>query len=242
MTPNFAAVAALIGEPGRAAMLTALLDGRAQPAGALAEAAGQSPQGASGHLAQLLGAGLLTVETEGRHRYYRLANPRVAAALESLAALAPAPRPIAAPRDAEARGLRFARSCYDHLAGRLAVGIADAMESQGLIAPADGKGKPYAVSEEGRRWLAALGIEIGALRASRGRPLARRCLDWSERRHHLAGPLGTALLARFGALGWLLRSKGSRRVQLTPLGRRELTALLGHRALPATEQGLDAAG
>src|SRR5690242_9217448 len=190
--PNIAVPAALIGDPARAAMLNALLDGSARPAGALASLAGLSAQAASNHLARLVEGGLLAVEREGRHRYYRLAGARVAAALEALAGLAPPVPPLREPRSRLARELRLARSCYDHLAGRLGVAVTRALEERGVLADttdAPVEAKLYAVTKDGTRWLAELGIEVGAIRPTR-RGLARRCLDWTERRHHLAGPLG----------------------------------------------------
>jgi DNA-binding transcriptional ArsR family regulator len=216
MDANVAVPAALIADPARAAILMALMDGRAQPAGSLAYAANLSPQAASNHLAKLLDGGMVTVETEGRHRYYRLARPEVAAVLEALQSLAPPVRSLDEPRSPEARRLRAARSCYDHLAGRLGVAIAQAMEARGLLSvPANMPvGKFCDVTETGRQWLADLGVDLATTR----RPPARRCLDWTERRHHLAGPLGTALLARMVELGWVMRNPGTRAVTVTRAG------------------------
>ena len=225
MEANIAAPAALIADPARAAILMALMDGRAQPAGALAYAANLSPQAASNHLAKLLDGGMVAVETEGRHRYYRLARPEVAAVLEALQSLAPPVRSLDEPRSPEARRLRAARSCYDHLAGRLGVAIAAAMEARGLLSvPANTPvGKFCDITEAGRQWLADLGIDLTAAR----RPAARRCLDWTERRHHLAGPLGTALLARMVELGWVARNPGTRAVIVTRAGAEGLKQSLG---------------
>ncbi|MBX6320707.1 MAG: winged helix-turn-helix transcriptional regulator [Rhodospirillaceae bacterium] len=226
MVPNLAVPAALIGDPTRAAILMALADGRAQPASALAYAANVSPQAASNHLAKLAGGGLLAVETQGRHRYYRLAGPEVGAALEALASLAPAVRSLAEPRTPEGRRLRFARSCYGHLAGRLAVAMTAAMERQGLLETARGDGadaRSYRVSAAGQAWFAALGIAVDGPR----RLPARRCLDWTERRHHLAGPLGSRLFARLVELGWIARAGNGRAVRLTAAGAAALAARLG---------------
>jgi len=223
--PSIATVAALIGDTGRAAMLTALVGGRALPAGELAAAAGMSPPAASAHLAKLTDGGLLTVEREGRHRYYRLAGPGVAAILESLASLAGQPIRPEAVRTPKARALRHARTCYDHLAGELGVAVAAALEGRGLLAPAGGK--RLDVTPSGAMWFAAvLGIDATALRPGR-HGVACRCLDWTERRHHLAGPLGTQMLRRCCDLGWLTRTPGSRAVQLSPTGRDSLYQQLG---------------
>jgi len=225
MDANIALPAALIGDPARAAILAALCDGRAQPASALAYAARVTPQSASNHLAKLLEGGLLAVEVEGRHRYYRLASPQVAAAMEALAHLAPRVRSLDAPLTSKARRLRFSRSCYDHLAGRLGVAIAAELEARGYLAAPDQASKRYAVTAAGRRWLHEFGVEVDALKpATAG--LARRCLDWTERRHHVAGPLGAALMARLLALGWLSRDGASRAIRVTPNGISELRRAL----------------
>jgi DNA-binding transcriptional ArsR family regulator len=227
MEANIALPAALIGDPARAAILSALCDGRAQPAGALAYAARVTPQSASNHLAKLLEGGLLAVESEGRHRYYRLASPHVAAAIEALAHLAPI-RSLDAPLTSKARRLRFSRSCYDHLAGRLGVAVAAELEVRGYLVPADQK--RYAVTVAGRRWFHELSVDVGPLKpAAAG--VARRCLDWTERHHHLAGPLGAALMARFLDLGWLRRDGASRAIGVTPIGISELRRLLQIEAL-----------
>ncbi|KRA64687.1 ArsR family transcriptional regulator [Caulobacter sp. Root655] len=223
MEPNIASPAALIGDPGRAAMLQLLMDGRAHPAGALAWAAGLTAQAASNHLARLVDGGLVTVEREGRHRYYRLANAEVAHALEALAVLAAPVRSLEQPRSPKARALRDGRCCYGHLAGRLGIAVADGLVDRGLIVPADDK--LYAVTASGRAWFEDLGLDLASLRSKRG--AARQCLDWTERRHHLAGPLGVALLSRMADLAWIDADKASRAVRLTALGRQELLARLG---------------
>jgi DNA-binding transcriptional ArsR family regulator len=225
--PSIAIVAALIGDPGRAAMLTALVGGRALPAGELAAAAGMSPSAASAHLAKLTDGGLLIVEREGRHRYYRLAGPGVAAILESLASHTGQPIRPGTAWTLKARALRRARTCYDHLAGELGVAVATALESCGLLAPADGK--RLDVTPAGATWFAAvLGIDATALRPGR-HGIACRCLDWTERRHHLAGPLGTQMLRRYCDLGWLAQTPGSRAMQLSLFGRDSLHQQLGIR-------------
>jgi DNA-binding transcriptional ArsR family regulator len=223
MEPNIASPAALIGDPGRAAMLQALMDGRAHPAGALAWAAGLTAQAASNHLARLVDGGLVTVEREGRHRYYRLANAEVAHALEALALVAAPVRSLEQPRSPQARALRDGRCCYSHLAGRLGIAVTDALVERGLIVPA--ADKLYVVSPAGQAWFEELGVAADASRSKRG--LARQCLDWTERRHHLAGPLGVALLGRLVALGWIETVAGSRAARLTTRGREELRTRLG---------------
>ena len=217
--PNIATPAALIGDPTRAAMMLALFDGRAQPAGALAQAAGVSAQVASNHLAKLVGGALLSVETEGRHRYYRLAGAPVAGALEALTALA-SPLRVERLRSPKARELQFARCCYDHLAGNLGVAVAATLERRGHILSKPGEaaaGKLLAISAAGHRWLQDIGVASGQLKPGK-RGVARRCLDWTERRHHVAGPLGRALLERFCEEGWLVRRQGSRGLRVTPKG------------------------
>ncbi|MGG5820966.1 ArsR/SmtB family transcription factor [Falsiroseomonas sp. HW251] len=222
MTTNaLAATAALIGDPARAAMLAALLDGRALSAGELAAAAGITPQTASAHLARLSAAGLVSVARQGRHRYHRLASPVVAGLIEGLLELSAAPRPVATgPRDA---ALRRARTCYDHLAGRLGVAIADALVAGGRIELGEEGG---AVTEAGAAWLAGFGIALDPAPA-RGRVWCRPCLDWSERRPHLAGRLGAALCARCFELGWVRRKATGRALEITPAGWLGLRERLG---------------
>ncbi|HEY5290092.1 MAG TPA: helix-turn-helix transcriptional regulator [Caulobacteraceae bacterium] len=201
--PLIAQVAALIGDPGRANMLIALLDGRALTASELGYAAGVAAPTASGHLGKLTDARLLAVERQGRHRYFRLADPHVAQVLEGLMGLAErtgAVRHRPGPRDS---ALRAARVCYDHLAGERAVALAQSLEARGLIA---WRPKPK-VSEAGRDVFAGLGFDLAALERGR-RPLCRACLDWSERRSHLAGTLGAAILAKVLGAGWATRGDG----------------------------------
>ncbi|WP_237216375.1 helix-turn-helix domain-containing protein [Falsiroseomonas oryziterrae] len=221
-----AGIAALIGDPARAAMLAALLDGRALSAGELAEAAGVTPQTASAHLAKLTAAGLLGAAKQGRHRYHRLASPAVARLIEGLLELSVAPRRVVTgPRDA---ALRRARTCYDHLAGRLGVALADALAVRGAIELTDEGG---AVTESGTGFLAGIGITPPA----RSRVWCRPCLDWSERRPHLAGALGAALCTRCFELGWVRRQAGGRALDITPAGWRGLADVFG--VMPERLQG-----
>ena len=219
--PDIASVAALIADPSRAAMLSALSDGRALPAGELARAARVSPQTASAHLDKLFRRHLLAVEVQGRHHYYRLRDSRVAELLESLALLAaPAPALLGGQRDG-ARALRFARSCYGHLAGQLGVELTRALCRMRILREDE---TAYRVTSSGDARLRSLGIEVGALTR---RPLTRRCLDWSERRHHLAGALGVALASRMIELGWLSRIRQTRALRITDRGAAAFRAEFG---------------
>lgn len=222
--PGVAAAAFLIGDPARAAMLGALVDGRARPAGELAYAAGVTAQTASSHLGKLLAGGLLAVETEGRHRYYRLAGPHVAQVLESLAAIEPAGPARRRPLGREAQRLHFARCCYDHLAGWAGVAVTQRLQERGLLISAPDK--RFEVTAAGATWFGGMGVDVGQLKPGR-HGLARQCLDWTERQHHLAGPLGTRLMAEFCSLGWLRRSTLSRAVEVTPKGWLGLKQQLG---------------
>lgn len=221
---NIVSSAFLIADPARLAMLVSLLDGRARPAGELARAAGVTAQTASSHLGKLLDGGLLAVETEGRHRYYRLSGGHVALALENLAAIGPhdpAPARSTAPN---ARALRFARCCYDHLAGQMGVAVTQRLQARGLlVAEAD---KQFSITPDGHAWFAGIGLDTDALKPGR-RGVARQCLDSTERRHHLAGPLGTGLMTCLCEKGWLRRTAASRAVQVTPDGWAGLKAQLG---------------
>jgi DNA-binding transcriptional ArsR family regulator len=220
---DVAAVAALVADESRARMLEALLDGGARPASDLAAAARTTASNASAHLAKLVDAGLLDVEPQGRHRYFRLASPRVAAALEALAEIAPA-RPVRSLREATLTdALARARSCYDHLAGKLGVALTDALVAEGVLAErADG----YDVTPRGVERLHHFGIDADALRRRR-RAFARRCLDWSERRHHVGGAVGAALLDRLLELEWVARRPNTRALEVTPVGAARLRSQFG---------------
>ena len=231
IAPNIAGPAALIGDPARAAMLTALADGTARPSGELAEVAGLSRSAASPHLARLLDGGLLAVEQEGRHRYYRLADAAVAAVLEELARLAVPPAPLAAPCTPAARSLRFARSCYDHLAGELGVALAEALTAEGALRfdPSLPGRKRLRVTRQGRdRFAATFGIDTDSVTPGR-HGIACRCLDWTERRWHLGGPLGWWTLERMRSMGWIEREEGSRVLHLTAAGAAALKSEFGLR-------------
>ena len=213
--PNIASTAFLISDPARASMLMALVDGHVLPAGELAYAAGVTAQTASTHLAKLLAGGLVEVEAQGRHRYYRLGGSHVALLLENLASITPLSRPRTKPLSGDAQKLRFARCCYDHLAGQLGVAMTQALERRGvLVAAAD---KQFEVTSEGIEWFGRMGLNVPALQPTR-RGLARQCLDWSERQHHLAGPLGVQWMDLLCTNGWLRRVEATRAVQVTPQG------------------------
>ena len=220
----FAEVASLAGDPGRAGMLHALMDGRALTATELAHVAGITPQTASGHLARLSAGGLVTVQQQGRHRYHRLASPAVARLLESImqvaAGSAPRRKAFVGPRDL---ALRAARTCYDHLAGHLGVALADALVANGQIELTSDAG---IVTDKGAALFDRLGIELdGNLDKKgsgkrKGRMLCRPCLDWSERRPHLAGHVGGALCRHCFTAGWIKHVDGTRAVTVTPKGQR----------------------
>src|SRR5580692_3361747 len=197
--PSLAEVAALVGSPARANMLTALLDGRALTATELAFAGGVAPQTASGHLGKLTEGRLLTLAKQGRHAYYRLASPMIGRMLESIMAVAADGPPRYQPRWRGGDALRNARTCYDHLAGRLGVGLADALVERDHVALSEDGAIVTAAGEE---FLRGFGIELREAGGTR-RVFCRPCLDWSERRTHLAGALGAALTARCFELGWM---------------------------------------
>ncbi|MBB3021159.1 DNA-binding transcriptional ArsR family regulator [Microvirga lupini] len=201
--PVIASVAALLGDPARANILTALMDGRALTVSELAEAAGVTLQTASGHLAKLDAANLLTAEKQGRHRYFRLSGSDVAQVLEALMGLAQrtgATRVRTGPKDV---ALRSARICYDHLAGERGVALLKGARERCLI---EGE-KDLALTEKGRAFFAGFGIDLAALEKGR-RPVCRACLDWSERHSHLGGALGAAILSRMIDKGWVRRETG----------------------------------
>jgi DNA-binding transcriptional ArsR family regulator len=217
---SIAGVAALIADPARANMLSALMAGIGLTAGELARAAGVTAQTASGHLARLVDAQVVDVEKSGRHRYYRLVSPEIAQTVELLSVAATGgPRRYHRPGPKD-EALRRARTCYDHIAGRLGIALADAMQARAHVEIADGAAS---VTAEGPVFLREFGAEISDSR----RPLCRACLDWSERRPHLAGRVGTALLERLLTLGWIERVPGSRALTVTAMGEAGLEAVFG---------------
>ncbi|MEV6926849.1 metalloregulator ArsR/SmtB family transcription factor [Dactylosporangium sp. NPDC051485] len=222
---DLARLASLLADETRAAMCLALLDGRAWTAGELAAHAGVARSTATEHLHRLIGGGLLAEERQGRHRYVRLADPAAAQLIEDLSAhLTPAVAPARGLRQAaSSAAMKRARTCYDHLAGELGVAVADAMTAKGLLDQRAG----FALTDDGLAWLTTdAGLDPADLRRSR-RPLARGCLDWTERRPHLAGVAGARLCERFMAQRWVVRIGTGRAVKVTPAGREGLRALLG---------------
>ncbi|MFJ4092240.1 ArsR/SmtB family transcription factor [Kitasatospora sp. NPDC089913] len=253
---SLARLAALLADPTRAAFCTALLDGRAWTAGELARHAGVAPSTASEHLSRLIDGGLLAEERQGRHRYVRLAGPEVATLIEDLSAFTPptgtpggppagtpdgtpARRSPAATRSPAPRSLREssrlsaearARTCYDHLAGRLGVAVGDAVLARGLVTEEDGP----ALTARGRAWLTELGAELPPRAGRAGaRPVVRTCLDWTERRNHLGGAFGALLCRTALDRGWVERIGSGRALRVTPDGELALRELLGVELLPA---------
>ena len=234
--PNIARVAALIGDRARADVLAALMDGRALSAGELADMAGVTKQTISAHLARLLDAGLVAMEAQGRHRYFRLAGQDVALLLESLMGVAfrtGAVRVRAGPREP---ALRKARVCYDHLAGELGVAAYDAMLSRRVFSSG---ASGLRVTQVGRAWFAAFGVDVDAAIGQRRSP-CRPCLDWGERRHHLGGALGAALLDRIFAKRWAQRDRQSRVVVFSASGEVAFRRALDSRSEPIAALGRDA--
>jgi DNA-binding transcriptional ArsR family regulator len=230
--PDITQVASLLADGARAKILQALGDNRALPASVLSDEAGVAASTASSHLKKLVEGGMLEMEKHGRHRYYRLAGPHVADLLEALARVAP-PAPVKSLREGtRAQAVRFARTCYDHLAGRLGTELMASMIERGMLAGGDGNFDPsqadedrlsapgwdvdYRLTERGVEELSAVGIELGAL--PKQRRLIRYCIDWSEQRHHLAGALGAAVAERTMELGWVKRADKTRALHITDEG------------------------
>src|SRR5580704_6139802 len=225
---SVARYAALLADRSRAAICLALMDGRAWTAGELARTAGIAAPTATEHLNLLVGAGLLTEARQGRHRYVRLAGPEIARLLESLSVAAGQPAPPRSLRTVQAAAdLAAGRTCYDHLAGELGVRLYDSLLGHGLVSEADG----LALTAAGRSWFTDLaGPE--ALRPPRTRPLLRTCVDWTQRRQHLAGALGAVLHVQLVERVWIRHSPSSRAVRVTPAGAAALADLLGIEAGP----------
>ncbi|QWF76996.1 hypothetical protein HUW46_00376 [Amycolatopsis sp. CA-230715] len=241
---DVARTASLFADPARVRVLMALTDGRSLAASVLAMEAGLSAQGVSSHLAKLRDAGLVTAEKSGRHRFYRLSGPRVAELIESLASFSPVTEPVRSLKaGTRAEALRRARTCYDHLAGRLGVAVTTALLDRGALVSLDGvpttvrrdgdrissplQGHPYALGPEARPVFAKLGVDVDEVTAAR-RPPLKFCLDWSEQRHHLAGGLGAALADAVRHAGWVQRrQEGHRALRVTEDGARRFKDLLG---------------
>lgn len=245
---SLARLAGLLADPTRAAFCTALLDGRAWTVGELARHAGVAPSTASEHLSRMIDGGLLAEERQGRHRYVRLADPGTAALIEDLTAWADArsaapgterlPRPRGLRESTRQSAEARARTCYDHLAGRLGVAVTDAVLALGLVSDEAG----LAVTERGRAWCARLGIDLPSGPRRGARPLVRSCLDWTERRTHLGGVLGAALCRTALGRGWLERIGTGRALRITPEGARALHDHLGIDERSIDERGADERG
>jgi DNA-binding transcriptional ArsR family regulator len=212
--PDIAMVAALLGDPARANMMSALSVGQALTAGELAREAGVTAQTASSHLAKLTAGGLIEGRKQGRHTYFALSGPDVAGVMEALSGLAARTGHMRVRPGPKDPALRRARVCYDHLAGDLGVGLLDSLTRRGLIV---GEGDSLVLTPDGEAFMTALGLDLPALQRLR-RPLCKGCLDWSVRRSHLAGALGAALLKRFFELGWAHREPGGRVVAFSQHG------------------------
>lgn len=219
-------IAGAIGDPARARMLYSLSDGHARTSTELAVVGGVSPSTASAHLSRLLTERLIKVHAQGKHRYYSLEGPNVAGVLESLSVLAGGATPKFVPNTPDR--LRFARTCYDHMAGTLGVSLHDSLQARGWLAAVSKNSKGYEVTPAGTKWLRALGVDLDAVRNLRRR-FACPCLDWSERRPHLGGALGAALLQLALKKRWVSQDLDSRALRLTTHGRREMVSRFGVR-------------
>ncbi|MCS0788444.1 winged helix-turn-helix domain-containing protein [Cytobacillus pseudoceanisediminis] len=214
MNSNVAKVASLVSEPSRAAILTALLDGRYHTVNELAHMARIKPQTASFHLKKMLDAQVVSAEKQGRHRYYGIMNQEVAQVMESFLSIAPAAEIKSFKHASEDKAIRFARTCYDHLAGNLGVEITESLKRKGFIAE---ENDTFSVTEDGIAFFHSMQIDLTSLKKKR-RSFSHKCLDWSERRHHLAGALGNAILEKFLEQNWIQRIPKTRAIKITPQG------------------------
>jgi DNA-binding transcriptional ArsR family regulator len=225
--PGLSRIGALLADPGRAAMLWALMDGTARPAGELTLIAGLSPSAASAHLARLTDGGLLALEVRGRHRYFRIASAEIASTIEALANVAQATAPqrtVPRPARTVPVDMRYARTCYDHMAGEVAVRVYERLIDGGLLTV---RGDALEATSDGKALLAQWGIDVSQQRGRRRR-FACTCPDWSERRPHLGGALGAALLDSWSSHGWVERTDRPRILRVTPVGHRQFDAFLAH--------------
>lgn len=219
---HFGKIAVLIGEKSRAIMLWNLLDGRAYTATELAICADISKQACSNHLAKLVAGKLLTIESQGRHKYYRFANDRVAHVVENIAYLLPDLQYFGEITLRPAEGIKIARTCYDHLAGSLGVKIATALVKKEIVKQKEAE---YVITTYGKSWFQALDIDLHALQLLKRR-FAYPCLDWSERKHHIAGAVGAALLKTFVNKDWIRKKNGTRELSITPIGKMKISECL----------------
>ncbi|WP_342556754.1 helix-turn-helix domain-containing protein [Lysinibacillus sp. FSL P4-0201] len=215
INPNMAEIAALLGETSRATILASMMDGRFHTASELAYMAAIKPQTASFHLAKLVEGKLIKVEKQGRHRYFQLAGEDIAQLLESFLAISPPPEVRSLKQSSQIKLLQDARTCYDHLAGKLGVQLTESMLKAGYLTL---EGKQFVLTDEGILFFTTFGIDLTALKRKR-RSFSHACLDWSERRYHLAGALGCELLNQFFNLGWLLRVPSIRAIKVTEKGK-----------------------
>ena len=225
--PGLSRIGALLADPGRAAMLWALMDGSARPAGELTMIAGLSPSAASAHLARLTDGGLLALEVRGRHRYFRIASAEIASTIEALANVAQATAPqrtVPRPARTVPVDMRYARTCYDHMAGEVAVRVYERLIDGGLLTV---HGDALEATADGKALLAQWDIDVSQQRGRRRR-FACTCPDWSERRPHLGGALGAALLDSWSSQGWVERTDRPRILRVTPVGHRQFDAFLAH--------------
>ncbi|MBA3870159.1 MAG: metalloregulator ArsR/SmtB family transcription factor [Anaerolineae bacterium] len=221
--PDLSTIAALIGDPTRAIMLSALLGGQSLPASELAYRSHITAQTASSHLSKLVEGGLLTMQRTGRHHYYQLKNAEVAHLLEALAVVAPPPRVKTQEQSNELSALQLARTCYDHLAGKLGVAVTQSLIEQQLITLDE---TDYQVTAAGSKWLSAWEIDESQLHKGR-RKFACTCLDWSERRYHVAGAFGASVTTKFFEKGWIARMNGTRAIGITDSGHKGLKEQFG---------------
>jgi len=219
MEEHFKQIASLIGDPTRATILWTLLDGKAFTATELAIAADTSPQNISMHLTKLIQADLLSVESQGRHKYYKFARKDIAYAIEALASLIPPNISQKEVKTSEEKPDRFCRACYDHLAGKVGVSITESLLEQRIILA---HGSSFEVSSDGEKWFLDFGIDVNILKKLR-RAYLRPCLDWSERRYHMAGSLAAALLDKMLADGWVRKTQNSRAIIITGKGRQKVS-------------------
>ncbi|MFK5707956.1 ArsR/SmtB family transcription factor [Lysinibacillus boronitolerans] len=215
INPNMAEIASLLGETSRATILASMMDGRFHTASELAYMAAIKPQTASFHLAKLVEGKLIKVEKQGRHRYFQLAGEDIAQFLESFLAISPPPEVRSLKQSSQIKLLQDARTCYDHLAGKLGVQLTESMLKAGYLTL---EGKQFVLTDEGTLFFTTFGIDLTALKRKR-RSFSHACLDWSERRYHLAGALGCELLTQFFNLGWLLRVPSIRAIKVTEKGK-----------------------
>lgn len=215
INPNMAEIGSLLGETSRATMLASMMDGRFHTASELAYMAAIKPQTASFHLSKLVEGQLVRVEKQGRHRYFQLAGEEIAQLLESFLAISPPPEVRSLKQSSQMKLLQDARTCYDHLAGKLGVQLAESLLNAGFLKLVE---KQFLITEEGAQFFTDFGLDLDDLKRKR-RSFSHACLDWSERRYHLAGALGEGMLTHFLSLGWVTRVPSIRAIKVSEKGR-----------------------